>query len=157
MAMELMRHSDRKLTDKIYTDVNLLPLGETVRNLPDEAPLIHILTHISGKTRRNWSRVVATDQSSETTGTSVSVGDRRGMSLSGVDGRMARAAGFEPALPHPSSPVNKRGAELSAEALTHILTNLPDVDRRMLSHIVERWGDLSDELKRAVLAVVGRG
>ena len=32
MAMELMRHSDRKLTDKIYTDVNLLPLGETIRN-----------------------------------------------------------------------------------------------------------------------------
>ncbi len=25
----------------------------------------------------------------------------------------------------------------------------------MLSQIVERWGDLSDELKRAVLAVVG--
>jgi len=34
--------------------------------------------------------------------------------------------------------------------LTHILTNLTDTDRRMLSQIVERWGDLSDELKRAV-------
>lgn len=31
------------------------------------------------------------------------------------------------------------------------------VDRRLLSHIVERWGDLSDELKRAVLAVAGSG
>jgi hypothetical protein len=27
----------------------------------------------------------------------------------------------------------------------------------MLSQIVERWGDLSEELKRAVLAVVGSG
>jgi hypothetical protein len=27
----------------------------------------------------------------------------------------------------------------------------------MLSRIVERWGDLSDELKRAVLAVAGSG
>jgi nitrogenase subunit NifH len=53
------------------------------------------------------------------------------------------------------TPVNKRDEELSAEALTHILTNLTDVDRRLLSQIVERWGGLSDELKRAVLAVVG--
>jgi len=37
------------------------------------------------------------------------------------------------------------------------LTNLPDTDRLMLSQIVERWGDLSDELKRAVLAVVDLG
>ena len=36
VAMELMRQSDRKLTDKIYTDSNLLPLGEAVHNLPDE-------------------------------------------------------------------------------------------------------------------------
>ena len=34
-AMELMRHSDRKLTDKIYTDSNLLPLGEVVNLLKD--------------------------------------------------------------------------------------------------------------------------
>jgi hypothetical protein len=27
----------------------------------------------------------------------------------------------------------------------------------MLSQIVERWGDLSDELKRAMLVVVGSG
>jgi hypothetical protein len=37
------------------------------------------------------------------------------------------------------------------EALIKILTNLTDEDRRMLSQIVERWGDLSDKLKRAVL------
>ena len=66
----------------LYTDVNLLPLGETVRNLPDEEPLIHILTHISGKTGQNGSRVVASDQSSETTEASVTVGDRQGLSLS---------------------------------------------------------------------------
>ena len=48
-AMELMRHSDRKLTDKLYTDSNLLPLGEVVRNLPDDENLIKILTNISGK------------------------------------------------------------------------------------------------------------
>ena len=75
MAMELMRHSDRKLTDKIYTDVNLLPLGETVRNLPDEEPLTHILTHISGKTCQNGSRVGEIEpvgESSKTAGNAAS-------------------------------------------------------------------------------------
>ena len=64
-------------------------------------------------------------------------------------------AGVEPAGGGSSIPVNKRGAELSPEALTDILTNFSDVDRRMLSQIVETWGSLSDDLKRAVLAVVG--
>ena len=41
--------------------------------------------------------------------------------------------------------------------LTQILTQISGEDRRMLSQIVERWGGLSDELKRAVLAVVGSG
>ena len=58
VAMELMRHSDRKLTDKIYTDSNLLPLGEVVRNLPDEENLIKILTNISGKSGQSGSNSV---------------------------------------------------------------------------------------------------
>ena len=59
-AMELMRHSDRKLTDKLYTDSNLLPLGEVVRNLPDDENLIKILTNISGKSGQNGSNSVKT-------------------------------------------------------------------------------------------------
>ena len=55
--MELMRHSDRKLTDKIYTDSNLLPTGEVIRNLPDDEPLIEILTEISGKTGQILSKL----------------------------------------------------------------------------------------------------
>ena len=56
--MELMRHSDRKLTDKIYTDSNLLPTGEVIRNLPDDENLIKILTEISGKSGQNGSNSV---------------------------------------------------------------------------------------------------
>ena len=59
-AMELMRHSDRKLTDKLYTDSNLLPLGEVIRNLPDDENLIKILTNISGKSGLNGSNSVKT-------------------------------------------------------------------------------------------------
>ena len=47
-AMDLMRHSDRKLTDIIYTDSNLLQTGEVIRNLPDDKILTEILTEISG-------------------------------------------------------------------------------------------------------------
>ena len=39
------------------------------------------------------------------------------------------------------------------EQWTQIWTHFSGEDRRMLSQIVERWGDLSDELKRAVLRV----
>ena len=56
--MELMRHSYRKLTDKIYTDSNLLPTGEVIRNLPDDEPLTEILTEISGKSGQNGSNSV---------------------------------------------------------------------------------------------------
>ena len=55
-----MRHSDRKLTDKFYTDSNLLPMGEIVRNLPDDENLIKILTEISGKSGLNGSNSVKT-------------------------------------------------------------------------------------------------
>lgn|GEM_PF-1675385 len=57
-AMELMRHSDRKLTDKIYTDSNLLPIGEVIRKLPDYEPLIKMLTEIPGTIRQMLARIV---------------------------------------------------------------------------------------------------
>jgi hypothetical protein len=64
---------------------------------------------------------------------------------------MVQVAGVELARVVESTPANKQDAELSAEALT----NFTGEDRQMLSQIVERWSDLSDELKMAVLAVVG--
>lgn len=53
-----MRHSYRKLTDKIYMDSNLLPVGEVIRNLSDEGPLTEILTEISGTDRQMLSQIV---------------------------------------------------------------------------------------------------
>ena len=38
---------------------------------------------------------------------------------------------------------------------THIWTHISGEDREMLSQIVQRWGGLSEELKNAVLSVVG--
>jgi hypothetical protein len=68
---------------------------------------------------------------------------------------LVEVAGIEPAGGGDSIPANKRDSAHSPEALIKILTNLPDSDRRMLERIVERWSDLSDELRKAVLRVVG--
>ena len=97
MAMELMRHSDRKLTDKIYTDVNLLPLGETIRNLPAEEDLTQILTLISGKSGQSLSRSVASDPQGESVQTAVPVPSGRSLSLSEDLESLVEVAGVEPA------------------------------------------------------------
>jgi len=68
---------------------------------------------------------------------------------------LVEVAGIEPAGGGGSTPATKRDSAHSTEALIKILTNLTDEDRRMLARIVERWGSLSEELKRAVLRVVG--
>ena len=68
---------------------------------------------------------------------------------------LVEVAGIEPARAGEGTPANKRDSAHSREALIKILTNLTDADRQMLSQIVERWGSLSEELKRAVLRVVG--
>jgi len=152
--MELMRHSDPKLTDKIYTDSNLLPLGEVVRNLPDEGPLTNILTNISGKMDRDWSRVDEVEPREKASRTALNAASRLEFSQSGDSETLVEVAGIEPAGVGGSTSANKRGLAHSPEALIKILTNLPVSDRHMLARIVERWGSLSDELKRAVLRVL---
>ena len=153
--MELMRHSDPKLTDKIYTDSNLLPLGEVVRNLPDEGPLTNILTNISGKMDRDWSRVDEVEPREKASRTALNAASRLELSQSDDSETLVEVAGIEPAGAVGSTPASKRNLAHSPEALIKILTNLTDADRQMLSQIVERWGSLSEELKRAVLRVMG--
>ena len=45
--------------------------------------------------------------------------------------------------------------DFTKEQWTQIWKQISDEDRQQLSYIVERWGSLSDELKQAVLRVVG--
>ncbi|MDB0031524.1 hypothetical protein N9E34_08655 [Opitutales bacterium] len=64
-------------------------------------------------------------------------------------------AGIEPDTPCAKSPVSIKDSDFSPEALIKILTEISGADRQMLTRIVQRWGSLSDELKQAVLRVVG--
>jgi hypothetical protein len=68
---------------------------------------------------------------------------------------LVEVAGIEPEAPCAESPVSIKDSEFSIEALTEILTEISGTDRQQLSQIVQRWGSLSDELKRAILRVVG--
>jgi hypothetical protein len=63
-------------------------------------------------------------------------------------------AGIEPEAPCAESPVAIKNSNFTVEALIKILTEISGTDRQMLTQIVERWGSLSEELKRAVLRVV---
>ena len=153
--MELMRHSDRKLTDKIYTDSNLLPLGEVVRSLPDEGPLTNILTHISGETCHLGSRVGETGEEGEIAGPPLTVGSGRSLTQPDERLRWRDRRDSNPKSNNAQSQSDKGISPFTKEQWTQIWTHFSDEDRQMLSQIVERWGSLSDEFKRAVLRVVG--
>jgi len=67
---------------------------------------------------------------------------------------VVEVAGIEPDTPWAESPVSMKDSDFSPEALIKILTEIPGTDRQMLTRIVQRWGSLSEELKRAVLRII---
>ena len=68
---------------------------------------------------------------------------------------LVEVAGIEPEAPCAETAVSIKDSEFSVEALIEILTEISGTDRQILTRIVQRWGSLSEELKRAVLRVVG--
>ena len=125
-----------------------------MRSIEGFGPLTQILTHFSGKTCHLGSRVGETEPLEKAAQTALHAASRLELSQSDDSETLVEVAGIEPAMAGGSTPANKRDSAHSPVALIKILTNLTDEDRQMLTHIVERWGDLSDELKRAVLRVV---
>ena len=75
IAQELMRHSDRRLTDQVYRDSSLLPLQESMRSIDGYQKW----THISGKTGHMASRVGETSEEGEIAGSPLTVGSRRSL------------------------------------------------------------------------------
>ncbi len=68
---------------------------------------------------------------------------------------LVEVAGIEPETPCAETSVTTQDSDFSPEALTEILTEISGTDRQILTQIVQRWGSLSEELKRAVLRVLG--
>jgi hypothetical protein len=155
MAQELMRHSNRRLTDQVYLDTSLLPLQETMRSIDGNTKWTQIWTQISGKTCHLGSRVGETGEEVEIAGTPLTVGFGRSLTQPDEICEWRDRRDSNPKSNDAPSQSEKGISSLSPEALTQKLTHFSGKDRQMLTQIVKRWGNLSDEIKRAVLRVVG--
>ena len=128
-----------------------------MRGIDGNEPLMQILLQISGETGRLASRLGETGEGSEIAGTPLTVGSGRSLTQPVKRLRWRDRRDSNPKSNDAQSQSQTKDSALSVDALMQILMQIPDEDRRMLTQIVERWGDLSDELKRAVLRVVGSG
>jgi len=68
---------------------------------------------------------------------------------------LVEVAGIEPDTPCAETSVSIKYSEFPIEALIEILTEISGTDHQILARIVQRWGSLSEEIKHAVLRVVG--
>lgn len=103
MAQELMRHSDRRLTDQVYLDSSLLPLQDCMRSIGHKNKWTQKWTQISGETSHLASRVVGGDETVDSSESPLSVGSGRDLSQNdeeksgGMDGtRTRRGRGGNP-------------------------------------------------------------
>ena len=144
-----------KGTDQVYLDTSLLPLQETMRSIDGNTKWTQIWTHISGKTCHLGSRVGETGEEGENAGSPLIVGSGRSLTQP-----VERLRWRDRRDSNPKSICNQvvdshKLKEFKEEQWTQIWTQISDEDRQQLSQIVQRWGSLSDELKRAVLRVLG--
>ena len=72
MAQELMRHSDRRLTDQVYLDSSLLPLQDCMMSIGHKNKWTQKWTQISGETSHLASRVVGGDETVDSSKSSLS-------------------------------------------------------------------------------------
>jgi integrase len=96
VAMKLMRHSDMKLTAKVYTDETQLPIQAAINGLPRLAGYTHGYAQISGAAGQNVAQAGAASEGKEHAGTPVNGGACHALARADATGQMERAKGFEP-------------------------------------------------------------
>jgi len=98
-AMKLMRHSDIKLTAKVYTDETQLPIYDAIKNLPrlDAVPgYTQLYAQILGADGQNGSQPGAASEGTKRAQVLVNGGVSHGLAQCGGGGQLERAKGFEP-------------------------------------------------------------
>jgi len=114
-AMEMMRHSDIKLTTKTYTDAGKLSMREVVGRLPDFSPITkgdtvvkgvdlvsRLHSHESGFSGQNVSSAVNECKKINVEKSLVNIGVSHDLSLrvtKSQKSKMAERGGFEPPVP----------------------------------------------------------
>jgi hypothetical protein len=100
-AMKLMRHSDIKLTSKVYTDEMQLPIYDAIKNLPrlDGGPAYtQIRAQNLGGNGQNGSHPVAINGESKAHETLENKGDSRCLTQPVATGLLERVKGIESCL-----------------------------------------------------------
>ena len=100
-AMKLMRHSDIKLTAKVYTDETQLPIYDAIKNLPrlDSGPgYTQIRAQNLGGNGQNGSHSVATNGVAKAHETLENKGDSRCLAQPVATGLLERVKGIEPSF-----------------------------------------------------------
>lgn len=95
VAMKLMRHSDMKLTAKVYTDESQLPVRESIQNLP-RLGYTQIRAQISGANGQNGSQADARVEGIGREKSPAIDGVCLGLAALDVGSELERAKGFEP-------------------------------------------------------------
>ncbi len=96
--MKLLRHSDIKLTAKVYTDESQLPIYEAIKSLPRLSDSTQIRAQISGARGQNVSQAVGKAKNKKT---AISRGKEavwRELSLPVLTVQKAEPEGFEPSV-----------------------------------------------------------
>jgi integrase len=98
-AMKLLRHSDIRLTAKVYTDESQLPVYDAVRVLPRLFEYTQIYAQISGAAGQNLSHADARSEGNDAMEVADNKADRRMLTLPVTLGAVAVREGFEPSVP----------------------------------------------------------
>ena len=110
IAMKLMRHSDIRLTSKVYTDEMQLPVYDAIKDLPQLGECTHRYAQISDSEGQNVSQAGAKDDATKSQENAVNTGVWRSLSLPDVKKELAEREGFEPSIDHEPIPVFETGA-----------------------------------------------
>jgi len=92
-AMKLMRHSDIKLTAKVYTDETQLPIYEAIKGLPRLRGCTQIRAQISGADGQNVTQPVAVSEGTKSDKTLVNDQIYLGLAPLVAGGELERAKG----------------------------------------------------------------
>ena len=95
-AMKLMRHSDIKLTSKVYTDETQLPIYDAIKGLPRLLDHTQIRAQISGAAGQNGAQADASGEGTKAAQMPANGGACHGLAQCVARGEMERAKGFEP-------------------------------------------------------------
>jgi len=98
-AMKLLRHSDIRLTAKVYTDESQLPIYDAVKELPPLFDYTQIRAQISGAAGQNLLHADAKSEGNDAVEPAGSKVDRRMLTHAVPSGQMAVREGFEPSVP----------------------------------------------------------